>query len=82
MSWRTCPFEVGKKYFVILVVVFLNHHLVKGAEVVYKDQSYDFHAGLTRFWFSNADGSETNAWHVFDSDPDPSVTWKSYFQQI
>ena len=61
-------------------VEFLNHRLSEGMTVVFQEQSYDFHAGVTRFWFSKQDGSESIAWHVFDNDPEPSETWRTYFQ--
>lgn len=78
--WRNCPFEPGKQYQVIKDIDFLNHHFKKGAIVVFKDCAYDFHQGVTRYWFSDRDGSDTNVWHVFDKDPDPSETWKDLFK--
>jgi hypothetical protein len=82
MSWRSCPFEIGTRYVVLKDIEFLNHRFVKGAVVVFKDHAYDFHQGVTRYWFENADGSEANVWHVFDNQPDPSETWTEYFQPI
>jgi hypothetical protein len=76
---HNCPFEVGKHYLVLKGISFLNHHFKEGTVVVFKDHAYDFHEGVTRFWFSNLNDSETNVWHVFDRDPDALATWKIYF---
>ena len=60
-------------------ISFLNHYLQRGDVVVFKNHACDFHDGVTRYWFDNLDGSATNAWHVFDNEPDPSETWKDFF---
>jgi len=78
--WRNCPFEKGKRYMVLKDISYLNHYLNKGAVVVFKDCSYDFHSGLTRFWFSYLDDdSKTDIWHVFDNELDPAEIWTEYF---
>jgi hypothetical protein len=79
MPLKTCPFEVGKRYVVLKDVSFLNHHFQRGSVVVFKTHAYDFHEGVTRYWFENADGSETNVWHDFDNKPDTSETWQQFF---
>jgi hypothetical protein len=73
-----CPFEVEKRYQVLKDVSFLNHHFTKGTTVVFKDCSYHFHQGLTRYWFSELIGSESNAWHVFDNALIPLSHGKSF----
>lgn len=81
--WRTCPFEKGKRYRVLKDISFLNHHFRKGTIVIFKDSAYDFHQGVTRYWFEG-DGSSTelNVWHIFDNEPDPAQTAKDYFEPI
>ena len=61
-------------------IIFLNHHLVKGTTVLFKNYAYDPYSGVTRFWFSKPNDSEIDAWHVFDNDPDPFITWTDFFK--
>ena len=79
MPLNNCPFEIGKHYFVLKDISFLNHHFKKGSIVVFKNHAYDFHEGVTRYWFSNIDDSEANIWHVFDSGTNALETWEKYF---
>ena len=82
MSTPACPFEQGKHYSLLQDISFLNHHLRKGTEVIFKDCAYDFKAGITRYCFANLENEELNAWHVFDSAPQELHQWQTYFVQI
>jgi hypothetical protein len=78
--WRSCPFEKGRRYVVLKDISFLNHHFKKDTTVIFKDCSYGFHDGVTRFWFSHLeDDSKTDIWHVFDNEPDPAEKWSEFF---
>jgi hypothetical protein len=76
---QICPFEIGKSYLVLQEISFLNHHFKRGSVVIFKAHGYDFKQGVTRYWFSNTDGNESNAWHVFDNDRKPINDWQTYF---
>jgi hypothetical protein len=82
MSWRKCPFVVGKRYQLLQNICFLNHRLTKGDLVVFLRDAYDPHDGVTRFSFKHCDSEETSSWHVWDDDPDPAENWRNYFSGI
>ncbi len=82
MPKSSCPFVQGKHYRVLQDISFLNHHLKKGAEVIFKDYGYDFKQSLTRYWFTNVQDAESNAWHVFDSAAQELQLWETYFEEI
>lgn len=79
---KNCPFEIGKQYIALKDIDFLNHHFAKGEIIIFKSHAYDFHQGVTRFWFSKLDGSETNAWHVFDQDAHELEAWEEFFEPL
>jgi hypothetical protein len=77
-----CPFQEGNKYLVKRKISFLNHVLEEGEVVIFSTWAYDPHNGVTRFWFKKMNSEESNAWHVFDSDPGASQVWKEYFDRF
>jgi hypothetical protein len=82
MPDSSCPFEKGKHYRILQDISHLNHHLMKGSDVIFKAYGYDFKFGVKRYWFDNTENAESNAWHVFDSAPEELQLWQNYFSEI
>ena len=74
------PFEFGRKYLVKKDYSYLNHAFRKGEEVVFVCQSYDRHAGLTRYWFESSIKKEKNIWHVWDNATESNLHWSDFFE--
>jgi hypothetical protein len=73
------PFEPGQRYRVRSDYKFLNHSFRAGEIVVFKAFGYSVKEGLTRYWFTRDDDSETNAWHV-DDEQRQEIHWHDMFE--
>lgn len=82
MSWRKCPFQIGRQYRLKRDLLELNHALYKNEIVIFSNESYDPHNGVTRYWFKRQTNNESNAWHVWDEDTDPMQTWGELFEEL
>ena len=78
MSWRTCPFEVGRVYSVLKSFKSLDFEFVPGQKFSFVGHGYNRYDCMTIFNFRSEKDGKPYQWWLHDDVP--LETWKEHFK--
>jgi hypothetical protein len=78
MTWRSCPFEVGRVYSVVKPFKSLRFEFVAGKKYAFVGDVYNRYDSMTIFNFRSDEDGKNYQWWLHDEVP--LETWREYFK--
>jgi hypothetical protein len=78
MSWRLCPFKVGRSYIVLQPFTCLLFNFEQGEKFTFIGDGYERYDSTTIYHFRAEDDRQDYQWRLHDDEP--LETWKELFK--